>query len=510
MTFSWMRNGVPVAGQEDADLVIVDPTPEDGGSYTLMATAAVGATATSPAAAVVVLDSDPAALQDAVETTAIAFETAGPSRWGRQTPRSADGTDAAQTGPQIDGVDSRLDGVVNGPAIVRWQHSYADFGNSRDAYRVLIDGSIVFEGQGTRADFHEHTVGIPAGRHVISWLLFNPQITRAHAAIDQVEILPADSGPPVFSLEPPALADGVEGVPLLLQTEALGAPDINYQWFRDGAPIPGANSPTLEVTESGIYRVEANNGEGTASSRDSDAFFHDTAAIDAALDNGLEVTNSGDAGWRPQRSEVQEGDTALMAGAIGNGERSTVTATGAGRGRISFRWRTSCERTYDALVFRIDGVEVERVSGDLSDWQERTFFTGDGEHTFEWSFLKDAGNAHFADTAYLDDVEFTTAQSSSSQFFLDRNPVREAVVKRGGFIHLDAFIDDRDGRAQRPFQLQWLQGRERNPGRELAPVFQTERHRGRQRALSIARHLSQRRRDQLSLDGERARESRRV
>lgn len=41
-----------------------------------------------------------------------------------------------------------------------------------------------------------------------------------------------------------------------LYFELLLPYNTNIQWFKDGQPIPGANSPVYEVTETGVYRAE--------------------------------------------------------------------------------------------------------------------------------------------------------------------------------------------------------------------------------------------------------------
>ncbi|NRB37589.1 MAG: hypothetical protein HRU20_03870 [Pseudomonadales bacterium] len=75
-----------------------------------------------------------------------------------------------------------------------------------------------------------------------------------------------------------------------------------------------------------------------------------------------------------------------------------------GAGPVSFRYKTSTEQDWDALVFYIDGVEQVRLSGE-SQWNtSATFDVTAGIHRFEWVYSKDGGTSAGNDTVWLDDI----------------------------------------------------------------------------------------------------------
>lgn len=74
-------------------------------------------------------------------------------------------------------------------------------------------------------------------------------------------LLPTDL--PVLTLEPES-RDAGEGQEVTLRAAVSGIGPFRWQWFRDGEPIPGANSPTLafgdvDRTDAGSYSVTVSN-----------------------------------------------------------------------------------------------------------------------------------------------------------------------------------------------------------------------------------------------------------
>ena len=74
-------------------------------------------------------------------------------------------------------------------------------------------------------------------------------------------------------------------------------------------------------------------------------------------------------------------------------------------GWIYFWVKTSCEQFWDPLRFSIDGVKKDEWSGQ-TDWQRVAFPVRGGNRKFTWAYIRDAGGAGGADTAWIDDIEF--------------------------------------------------------------------------------------------------------
>jgi glycosidase/predicted alpha/beta superfamily hydrolase len=79
----------------------------------------------------------------------------------------------------------------------------------------------------------------------------------------------AGSRTPTIKQAPPAEVRLAAGQPLTLSVEADGTGPLEFQWFRDGAPLAGATAATLAIAaptdaDAGEYRVQVHNLAGTA------------------------------------------------------------------------------------------------------------------------------------------------------------------------------------------------------------------------------------------------------
>ncbi|MCZ7639189.1 MAG: PQQ-binding-like beta-propeller repeat protein [Verrucomicrobia bacterium] len=96
-------------------------------------------------------------------------------------------------------------------------------------------------------------------------------VAGASARSAEVPIWVVDpAAPPVISESPPSVTV-TNGMTVTLRVRAHGVPPLEYQWFRDGAALPGATRSELTLTnstpaDSARYRVEVRNLRGTAAS----------------------------------------------------------------------------------------------------------------------------------------------------------------------------------------------------------------------------------------------------
>ena len=72
---------------------------------------------------------------------------------------------------------------------------------------------------------------------------------------------------------------------------------------------------------------------------------------------------------------------------------------------IRFFRKTDCELNGDNLKFYIDGELQQEWSGQLN-WRELVFPVTQGEHTFTWTYEKNASGTNGADHVWLDDILF--------------------------------------------------------------------------------------------------------
>ncbi|MHB8524350.1 MAG: InlB B-repeat-containing protein [Limisphaerales bacterium] len=120
--------------------------------------------------------------------------------------------------------------------------------------------------------------------------------------------------------------------------------------------------------------------------------------------SGLPWSTSGAAAWFVETNLAAAGQFASRSGPIGDGQSSSlvlVTNTLAGTG--SFDLRVSSEAGFDWLEFWLNGVRLQRWSGEL-DWQNYRFPVFAGANRFEWRYVKDANYSQGLDAALVDNL----------------------------------------------------------------------------------------------------------
>jgi len=90
-----------------------------------------------------------------------------------------------------------------------------------------------------------------------------------------------------------------------------------------------------------------------------------------------------------------------------------------GAGELSFKWRSSCEETYDLLYLFLDNEPVDVLTGD-SGWVTKSLLIEGGEeevHTVAFAFVKDKSMGKYQDRAFVKDVMFgARAQAGMERF----------------------------------------------------------------------------------------------
>jgi len=107
--------------------------------------------------------------------------------------------------------------------------------------------------------------------------------------------------------------------------------------------------------------------------------------------------------WTIYDASAYEGAYCAASGAIVHNESSqmTLTFTSTEPGTIMFYRRVSSEANYDFLIFSIDGEEADRWAGDYW-WQQCTYETQPGQHTYTWTYAKDYSVDGGSDRAWID------------------------------------------------------------------------------------------------------------
>ncbi|MBN3034827.1 MAG: choice-of-anchor D domain-containing protein [Bacteroidales bacterium] len=116
---------------------------------------------------------------------------------------------------------------------------------------------------------------------------------------------------------------------------------------------------------------------------------------------------SGSANWTITNVAPYEGIYCARSGVIGNNATTTMylTVNVLAAGQLSFARKVSSEAGYDFLEFYIDGALQNKWAGTVA-WSEVSFPVGTGNHTFTWTYMKDANTVGGSDCAWVDYIIF--------------------------------------------------------------------------------------------------------
>jgi len=216
LAYQWRRDGSVIAGATEATLTLDPVSVADAGEYSVVVTNGIGS-ATSAGATLGVIEP----VQVVTPPQALSLCVGLPATLA---------VSATGTGPL--------------------------------AYQWSIDGTPIAGATSDSLDLDPLSVA-DAGAYSVE--ISNACNTVTTAPVDVVVL------EPLAILSPPGAATLCVGQPLHLEVAFQGSSPVGIQWFRDGAPIPGATSAQYDVgavspADQGVYTVELANGCGTLAS----------------------------------------------------------------------------------------------------------------------------------------------------------------------------------------------------------------------------------------------------
>jgi subtilisin family serine protease len=119
-------------------------------------------------------------------------------------------------------------------------------------------------------------------------------------------------------------------------------------------------------------------------------------------------TTSATVPWFVSDAVASVGQWAARSGQMNDNQvsqqmSSLILTTNLFAGNVTFDYRVSSEPIYDYLKFSVDGVEVQRWSGEVG-WATFIFPVTAGDHTLRWDYVKDPTLSAGLDAAFLDNV----------------------------------------------------------------------------------------------------------
>lgn len=399
--------------------------------------------------------------------------SSGDKVWSVQSLTTHDGADAGLSFPAGDDLESWVETRVTGPGNVSfwWKASSA---TETDMAVFSVGGQPRAEISGEQ-DWIRVTATIPAGQQTLRWTYKNdggfpgggkawldevnyaPQAPPALvAALDDPQLQWTSSGAAAWSLQQTVTHDAVDAARSAaltgtgeswLETRFSGAGELAFWWKASTAEAPASLALTIDgephdalsgevdwqrkvillgpgnhVVRWSYQNVEGSSGGQNAAWLDEVGF---TGAPPVPLDQALDAPElswetSGDGEWEGLQSAIfsHDGQDVAATGRVPHGGYAWLDTYFEGPGRLSFRWKVSCEEDADWLTFYADDLDVAYLTGETG-WQEFTMDFGPGEHYIYWEYAKDLENVAGMDTAWLDQVRFIPAPPVSLAEALD-------------------------------------------------------------------------------------------
>lgn len=433
LVLQWQFNGADLAGATNDVLTLPNVQVTNEGSYTLVASNALGVASTTP------VFLDVIGVEQALNTVGMEWKVAGELPWFVQTNFTHDGYAAAQSGAVGPNEQSILRTTVTGPGTLSfWWEMKAYAGDAYLGFAVdgvqqgWISGSTGWKPQAAY---------IGSGVHTIEWILVGLGTlisTRDAGRVDEVSFIPGGVRP-LVDLNPSNLVI-VVGASLIFTASAVGTPPLAYQWQLDGTNLVGETNASLSLTnvqydKEGSYGVLISNAYGMTNTTTARL---DVVDLPEALNGtNLTWTGGGSIAWFPQTSVTHDGVAALQSGYIAPGQQSVLQATVNGPGTLVFWWTVYSQTNADWLSFSVDGIEHERSSGEVQ-WRQKTVFLTPGEHTLMWNTFKNSPSWWGGPMAWLDEVSFAEGPTAASivlgpsdQFAIPFSDVTFTVVAQG-------------------------------------------------------------------------------
>ena len=115
--------------------------------------------------------------------------------------------------------------------------------------------------------------------------------------------------------------------------------------------------------------------------------------------------------WTIEGTNSYEGVVSARSGQISHGTATSliIRTIFENDDSIRFHYRVSSEANYDNLVFKLNGEEVFKKSGEIP-WEEIAVHVAAGVNSMEWTYSKDQSVSNGADCAWIDFIDF--AESS--------------------------------------------------------------------------------------------------
>jgi subtilase family serine protease/methionine-rich copper-binding protein CopC len=385
-------------------------------------------------------------LGEALDNNSLTWTTGGNSDWSKVNSNSYYYGDAAQSGDINNDQYSWIRTVIDGPGIFSFYWKVSSEFNF-DYLEFYIDGALINQISGEKP-WTQKTYNIPDGQHTLLWVyskdysistgsdagwmdnvVWTPTIEKPDLIVQSIGG-PDSCGPgsnilisDIVANQGSALA-GSTMVKFYLSTDNIFGQYDTYLGERlvPTLEIGGSNNGLTQIKMpdnivSGYYyligvvdknndipETDETNNQGCSTSN---IYIISISTILAeSMDNSLEWTTGGDLNWFNQDINSYYGGDSAQSGDLENNQSSWISTTLSGHGILSFYWKVSSEHFFDYLEFYVDGVKMDRISGE-TDWIKGNYELQNGTHTLTWKYSKDSTLSSGWDAGWLDNMVWT-------------------------------------------------------------------------------------------------------
>jgi hypothetical protein len=126
---------------------------------------------------------------------------------------------------------------------------------------------------------------------------------------------------------------------------------------------------------------------------------------------------SGSANWTSVTGVSRFNNGSTASGTITHSQTTSLSlpVNLSAPGLVSFYCRISSEASYDWLRWELDGLAIDGISGNSTNWWSFTFAVPPGSHTIRWYYTKDASGNTGSDKAWLDGILITNYVAGKRQ-----------------------------------------------------------------------------------------------
>ena len=210
---------------------------------------------------------------------------------------------------------------------------------------------------------------------------------------------------------------------IVMVAKCAGVQPVRYQWRLNGTNLPGATNDSLAMRYNGqintivpgVYQLVASNAYGVTVSKPAKLDF--VIPLGVALNaTNLNWTTSDNAQWYGQTNITHDGIAAARSGGIGASQETILqtTLTTNAPGVLSFWWKVSSEQFFDILEFKLNGVSLTNISGEV-DWAPVSIPLPAGTNVLQWRYSKDPTFDAGLDAGFVDQVSYAVAPLITQQ-----------------------------------------------------------------------------------------------